>query len=59
MELDVVCGMEVDPSEAVTLEHDGRLYHFCSRECLEAFKDEPDVFIGDDARSDGGPSLPH
>jgi Cu+-exporting ATPase len=59
MELDVVCGMEVDPTSAPALEHAGRLYHFCSQECLDAFQDEPDLFVGDDDAEPRPTSLPH
>lgn len=59
MELDVVCGMEVDPTSAPSLEHEGRLYYFCSQECLDAFHDEPDLFVGEDDSDQRPPSLPH
>ena len=44
MEIDVVCGSEVDPRTALTLEHDGKAFYFCSEECLEAFEDDPEEF---------------
>src|SRR5687767_11431151 len=43
---DVVCGMTIDPADAVgTLEHGGRRYYFCSQQCLERFRDEPARYI--------------
>jgi YHS domain-containing protein len=59
MELDVVCGMEVDPTSALAFEHEGRVYHFCSKECLDAFQDEPDVFVGDEDDANPPVLLPH
>ena len=38
----------VDPVDALTLEHEGRIYRFCSEECLDAFQDEPDVFVDEE-----------
>jgi len=45
MQIDVVCGSEVDPRTALTIEHDAKQYSFCSEECLEAFQDDPEEFI--------------
>ena len=45
MEIDVVCGMEVDPTEAVAQsEYAGKLYYFCSADCLERFEDDPETY---------------
>ena len=38
---DPVCGMRVDPNEGYGRMHDGRLYRFCSRDCLDKFELEP------------------
>ncbi len=35
---DPVCGMQIDKSEAVTLEHGGKTYYFCSDSCKNAFQ---------------------
>ena len=44
--VDPVCGMNVEPAKAAeTTEHDGRKYFFCSKSCLNKFKDNPDKFI--------------
>lgn len=42
---DPACGMELDPRKAAaTAEHDGRLYYFCSDECLHKFQRQPTIF---------------
>lgn len=38
---DPVCGMGVDPSTGYGKMHEGRLYRFCSRACLDLFDAEP------------------
>lgn len=43
---DPVCGMTVDPAKAVSsAEHNGRLYHFCSRACAEKFRRDPRQYL--------------
>src|SRR5579871_1276033 len=43
---DLVCGMTVDPSTAAaTVEHDRKLYHFCSRGCAEKFQRDPKRYL--------------
>ncbi len=43
---DPVCGMSVDPSNAAsTAEYDGKLYHFCSRNCGEKFRKDPARYL--------------
>jgi Cu+-exporting ATPase len=45
MTRDPVCGMDVDEtSAAAKLEHEGRIYYFCSEGCREAFKKSPGKF---------------
>ena len=47
MEIDPVCGMEVDPSTAQwSTEHDGQTYYFCAKGCLEDFLEAPASFLG-------------
>ncbi len=47
MEIDPVCGMEVDPATAEwKWEHEGATYYFCSQGCLEDFKEDPQAFLG-------------
>jgi Cu+-exporting ATPase len=44
--VDPVCGMTTDDPDAWTnYEHDGRTYYFCSKYCLEKFKEAPEKFI--------------
>src|SRR5579864_909859 len=43
---DPVCGMSVDPSKAAgRVEHDGRIYYFCSKRCAERFTQDPQKFL--------------
>jgi len=43
---DPVCGMTVDPSKAASsVEHEGKLYHFCCRGCAEKFKADPAKYL--------------
>jgi YHS domain-containing protein len=45
MEIDVVCGMEVDPTDApAQSEHDGKIFYFCSEDCLHEFEDDPETY---------------
>ena len=40
--LDVVCGMEVDPSSTqYTATYNGRTYYFCNKSCRTHFGDNP------------------
>jgi uncharacterized membrane protein YraQ (UPF0718 family)/YHS domain-containing protein len=41
---DPVCGMKVDRARAVTLEHAGRTYFFCSEHCRSQFESDPDGY---------------
>ena len=46
MEIDPVCGMEVDPDTAAgSFEYDGTTYYFCSLGCLEDFREDPTPFL--------------
>ena len=43
---DPVCGMMVDPEKAVgKVEHRGKTYYFCSKNCAERFSKEPEKFL--------------
>jgi Cu+-exporting ATPase len=47
MEIDPVCGMEVNPQSAAgSYEYKGTTYYFCSTGCLQDFKDDPESYIG-------------
>jgi Cu+-exporting ATPase len=44
--LDPVCGMTVHPSRAAGhLEHQGKLYYFCGKGCLERFRKDPAAYL--------------
>ena len=44
-QIDPVCGMQVDPSQAAgTSEHTGKTYYFCSRGCKTKFDKNPTEF---------------
>lgn len=42
---DPVCGMQVDPNTAVSVEYAGETYYFCESACAETFRDDPDRWI--------------
>jgi Cu+-exporting ATPase len=45
MEIDPVCGMDVDAQSAAgSYEYNGTTYYFCSMGCLEDFKEDPDSY---------------
>ncbi len=43
---DAVCGMKVDRSKALRVEHAGRTYFFCSEDCRTEFERDPDRYGG-------------
>ncbi len=46
MEIDPVCGMEVDPQKpAGSYDYKGTTYYFCSQGCLEDFKEDPESYL--------------
>ncbi|HUE81992.1 MAG TPA: HAD-IC family P-type ATPase, partial [Pyrinomonadaceae bacterium] len=43
---DPVCGMTVSPESAAgSFAHDGEIYYFCSRHCLNKFRDDPEHYL--------------
>ena len=47
MALDPVCGMTVDPAKAAgASDYKRTKYYFCSRHCLQAFRADPEKFLG-------------
>jgi P-type Cu+ transporter len=47
LEIDPVCGMEVDPQNAAgSYEHEGKTFYFCSQGCLEDFREDPESYVG-------------
>ncbi|MEP6896659.1 MAG: YHS domain-containing protein [Chloroflexota bacterium] len=48
MEIDPVCGMEVDPSEAAgTSEYKGKTYYFCAPGCKKDFDKDPEKYLSE------------
>lgn len=41
MEKDPICGMNADPKTAISAEHSGRTYYFCSAGCRAQFQANP------------------
>jgi uncharacterized protein len=41
---DPVCGMQIDRSKALRLEHAGATHYLCSEHCLRAFEADPDRY---------------
>lgn len=53
---DPVCGMEVEINQGYGKMHDGQLYRFCSRDCLDKFEVAPERYLKPSAESTGGGS---
>jgi len=46
MEIDPVCGMEVDPATAEwAYEYEGKRYCFCAKGCMEDFAEDPAAYL--------------
>ncbi len=43
--IDPVCEMEVEGEKGYSMMHQGRDYHFCSRNCLEKFDVDPERYL--------------
>lgn len=43
-EIDLVCGMEVDPTKALNTKCNGETYYFCSAHCLKKFSADPEKY---------------
>ena len=43
--VDPVCGKDVPTNEGYGKMHEGNLYRFCSRKCLDTFDDEPQRYL--------------
>ena len=44
-ERDPVCGMRLDPGQALEYEYSGQPYHFCSESCRQQFRVAPEYFL--------------
>jgi Cu+-exporting ATPase len=50
--LDPVCGMTIDPADAVGhVDYKGQTYYFCAESCLERFRENPEHFLTPDLRA--------
>jgi Cu+-exporting ATPase len=50
--LDPVCGMTIDPADAVGhFDYKGQTYYFCAESCLEQFRENPEHFLNPDLRA--------
>jgi YHS domain-containing protein len=51
-QIDPVCGMQLNEQEtADTSVYEGKTYYFCSRDCKEAFDEEPELYLSGDRRA--------
>lgn len=48
--IDLVCGMQVEPSTATVVEHAGRPYYFCESACADMFRDDPERWTPSESR---------
>jgi YHS domain-containing protein len=44
MKRDLVCGVFIEPADALRLEYHGKTYYFCSHACKREFEDRPDEY---------------
>lgn len=51
---DPVCGMPVPAEQGYAKMHEGTLYRFCSRKCLDRFEAEPNKYLTAAAAHPGG-----
>ena len=50
--VDPVCGMAIDePLEGLSYEHMGQPHYFCSRDCLQKFKSDPQQYIQNNSKN--------
>ncbi len=53
--IDPVCGMKVDMKQGYGKMHEGTLYRFCSRNCLDKFEADPEKYMNQAAEhTEGG-----
>ncbi len=58
MEIDPVCGMEVDPgTEPPKSVYNGKTYYFCSPGCKRAFDKEPEKYVNTSHPPTGMPDM--
>ncbi|HXI74581.1 MAG TPA: heavy metal translocating P-type ATPase, partial [Pyrinomonadaceae bacterium] len=55
---DPVCGMSIDPQQAAgSFDYHGRTFFFCSLDCRERFKADPERFINKPGESTADPTI--
>jgi YHS domain-containing protein len=54
--IDPVCGMEVDIKQGYGKMHEGLLYRFCSRKCMDQFEVDPKKYLKQSLQTSGGGS---
>ena len=47
---DPVCGIMVDKDPALSVNHKGETYYFCSKTDMEKFKKEPEKYVGNNKK---------
>jgi len=52
--IDPVCGMEVDADKGYGKMHQGQLYRFCHRNCLDKFESNPEKYLKKEIEVEGG-----
>jgi len=52
--IDPVCGVEVKVDQGYGKMHEGKLYRFCSRNCLDKFEVKPEQFLNPPVSGSGG-----
>ena len=52
--IDPVCGTVVDMDQGYGKMHDGQLYRFCSRSCLDRFEADSEKYLDQPTESTGG-----
>jgi len=45
-EIDLVCGMEIPDKTVHKVVYKGKTYYFCSENCQQHFKDDPEKYLG-------------
>lgn len=54
--IDPVCGMTVAADRGYGMTHQGMVYRFCSRDCLDKFEADPDRYLKPSGSNTGGAS---
>ena len=52
--IDPVCGMQVNTTSALHLDHRGKTYHFCSERCRERFAADPEAVLNSEKAEKSG-----